>query len=167
MIPITSTSLGQIALVNGSNEAAPVVVRIGEAVADARRVSIDSLDALASYFDVDAVECFFESATTSTKIRTAPLHPNSASLRPTPIGQLLRSRCGTRRRRRGDLDTKFRFRVEVLELEPDDTFLILVGESTTNGCTYYAIDGVRDVGGRNEGNGNEGCGNGGNGNNGK
>lgn len=68
MTPITSTSMGQIALVDGSDEAAPVVVRIVEAVADARGVSVDSLDPLASCFDVDALERFIESATTSTKI---------------------------------------------------------------------------------------------------
>lgn len=68
MTPITSTSMGRVALVDESNEAAPVVVRIVAAVADARGVSVDSLDPLASYFDVDALERFIESVTTSTRI---------------------------------------------------------------------------------------------------
>ena len=43
----------------------------------------------------------------------------------------------------GDDDTLFKFRTEDLELEPDDTFLVLVGESTRDGCTVIGIDSVR------------------------
>lgn len=60
--------MGRLALVNESDETAPVVIRIVEAVADARGVSVGTLDPLASYFDVDALERFIESATASIKI---------------------------------------------------------------------------------------------------
>ena len=57
----------------------------------------------------------------------------------------------------GDLDSKFRFRVEDLELESDDTHLVLKGESATSDCTFYAIDSVRVLGGStNETRGNTG-----------
>jgi hypothetical protein len=47
----------------------------------------------------------------------------------------------------GDRDSKFKFEVSDLELEPDDTYLVLKGESSTSDCTYYGIDSVRVVGG--------------------
>lgn len=47
----------------------------------------------------------------------------------------------------GDLDSKFKFVVADLELEPDDTYLILRGESREGDCTYVGIDSVRVVGG--------------------
>ena len=47
----------------------------------------------------------------------------------------------------GDLDTAFKFDVSDLELEPDDTYLVLRGESSTSDCTYFAIDSVRVLGG--------------------
>lgn len=43
----------------------------------------------------------------------------------------------------GDLDTKFKFDVSDLELESDDTYLVLKGESSTSDCTFFAIDSVR------------------------
>lgn len=52
--------------------------------------------------------------------------------------------------RDGDLDTKFRFDVADLELTPEDTHLVLRGESTEADCTYFGIDTVRVVGGGNE-----------------
>lgn len=64
----------------------------------------------------------------------------------------------------GDLDWKFKFDISDLELESDDTFLILRGESSTNDCTYFGIDSVRVLTGRNngesEGNSSNGKGNG-------
>lgn len=63
----------------------------------------------------------------------------------------------------GDLDSKFRFDVADLDLEPDDTHLVLRGESSTNDCTYFGIDSVRVLGGgnngRSEGNSSNGNGN--------
>lgn len=48
----------------------------------------------------------------------------------------------------GDLDSKFKFDVADLELEPDDTHLILRGESSNEPpCTFFGIDSVRVVGG--------------------
>lgn len=59
----------------------------------------------------------------------------------------------------GDLDTKFRFDVSDLDLEADDTYLVLVGESTDSDCTYVGIDSVRVVGGNGGGqDGSEGRG---------
>ena len=43
----------------------------------------------------------------------------------------------------GDDDTLFKFRTEDLELESDDAYLILVGESTRDGCRVVGIDSVR------------------------
>ncbi|WP_435362058.1 hypothetical protein [Haloarchaeobius sp. DFWS5] len=43
----------------------------------------------------------------------------------------------------GDDDTKFKFDVAALELEPDDRWLVLVGKSADDGCTYVGIDSVR------------------------
>lgn len=56
-------------------------------------------------------------------------------------------------------DSKFKFRVSDLQLESDDTSLILRGESTDGDCTYLAIDSVRVLGGTEHGTGN-GTGNG-------
>ena len=57
----------------------------------------------------------------------------------------------------GDFDSKFKFDVADLELEPDDTFLVLRGESSLSDCTYFGIDSVRVLDGGNNGdNGNNG-----------
>ncbi|ODR79840.1 hypothetical protein BG842_03340 [Haladaptatus sp. W1] len=47
----------------------------------------------------------------------------------------------------GDDDTKFKFKVSDLQLESDDTYLILKGESTDGDCTFLGIDSVRVLGG--------------------
>lgn len=62
----------------------------------------------------------------------------------------------------GDPDTKFAFDVSDLDLEADDTYLVLVGESTDSDCTYVGIDSVRVVdgnGGGQDGSADRGRGN--------
>lgn len=52
----------------------------------------------------------------------------------------------------GDSDSKFKFEISDLQLESDDTYLVLTGESTGSDCTFLAIDSVRVLGGNENGN---------------